>query len=213
MSKRKEKLVAYKGFDKDLRCRGYQFEVGKTYKEQTAKLCESGFHACEHPLDVFKYYPPASGRFAEVELSDLSPETKNDTKRVGKTIHIKAEIGIKGMIEAAIKFVFDRVDFSKAAEDTASGVRGAAQASGDQGAAQASGYQGAATAGHPEAIAMAAGIDSKARGVLGSWIVLSEWEGLPDAWHRKDVQAVRVDGETIKADVFYQLRDGKIVEE
>lgn len=202
MKKKQESIIAYKGFDENMCCRGYQFEVGKTYKEDEAKLCKSGFHACEHPLDTFGYYPPSTSRYAAVDLSDVTSETSNDTKRVAKEIHIKSEIGIKGIIEAAIKFVFDCVDFTNAE----------AQASGDQGAAQASGDRGAAIAEHPKSIAIAAGIESRAKGVLGSWIVLSEWVCVDDEWDRKNVKAIQIDGETIKAETFYMLKNNEIVE-
>lgn len=72
----------YKGFNKDLTCRGFQYEIGKEYTEEKADLCNSGFHACEHPLDVFGYYPPAGSRFCEVELDEVCDKTDNDTKKV-----------------------------------------------------------------------------------------------------------------------------------
>lgn len=73
MSDNKSWIKAYKGFDKDLKCRDFQYEIGKTYEEPTADLCESGFHACEYPLDVFRYYAPGSmSRYCEVDLDDLS---------------------------------------------------------------------------------------------------------------------------------------------
>lgn len=62
-------IKAYKGFDKNLQCRGFQYEIGKEYEEKDAKACNCGFHACEYPLDVFGYYPPTNSRFCEVEQS------------------------------------------------------------------------------------------------------------------------------------------------
>ena len=67
-------MKAYKGFDKDLKCRGFQYEIGKEYEEPKADLCACGFHACENPIDVFGYYHPADSRYCEVEISDISPE-------------------------------------------------------------------------------------------------------------------------------------------
>lgn len=84
----------YKGFDKDLRCRGHQYEIGGEFNENAAKLCESGFHACEYPLDVFGYYSPAGGRFAEVEIDGDTGERKEDTKFCGTKIRVVAELGI-----------------------------------------------------------------------------------------------------------------------
>ena len=71
-------MKCYKGFDQDLKCRGFQYEVGKEYETDSAKLCESGFHACENPLDVFEYYSPSNNRFCEVEL-DANKERGNDS--------------------------------------------------------------------------------------------------------------------------------------
>ena len=100
-------MKAYKGFDKELKCRGFQFEIGKEYEEDSADLCEKGFHACEYPLDCFSYYKPSDSRFCEVDL-DATDETEDDSKRVGKKIKIGVEIGIKGLVEAAVKFVFEK---------------------------------------------------------------------------------------------------------
>lgn len=100
------KIKAYKGFDKDLQCRGFQYEVGKDYETDRAELCDCGFHACEFPLDVFSYYAPVESRYCEVDL-DATKEHKEDSKRCGKKIHIGLEIGLKGIIDAAIQFIFE----------------------------------------------------------------------------------------------------------
>lgn len=76
-------MKCFKGFDKNLKCRGFQYEIGKEYEEDKAKLCDSGFHACENPLDVFGYYPPVDSRYCEVELEDVSEEMSDDSKRCG----------------------------------------------------------------------------------------------------------------------------------
>ena len=137
-------MKAYKGFGKDLKCRGFQYEVGKGYEEPHAKLCCSGFHACENPMDVFGYYPPADGRYCEVDLGDVSEETADDSRRSGKKIHIALEIGLKGIIEAGVKFILDRVDWNSAKESN-TGYRSAATNTGDQSAATNTGDQSAAT--------------------------------------------------------------------
>ena len=105
-------MKAFKGFNKDLRCRGHQFEIGKSYEEPEAKLCSRGFHACENPLDVLDYYAlldvdANNNRFAEVELDEVSPERRKDSKLVAKKIHIKAELSIKGLIKAGIDWLFE----------------------------------------------------------------------------------------------------------
>ena len=101
-----EKIIAYKGFDKDLKCRGFQYEVGKTYETDKAILCEAGFHACEAPLNVWDYYPPTDGnRFCKVDMSEVSPQRDSDTKRVSKKITVGAEIGIPGLVKAHVEWV------------------------------------------------------------------------------------------------------------
>lgn len=97
-------MKAYKGFDKNLQCRGFQYEIGEEYKEEHAELCECGFHACENPIDVLRYYLPSNSRYCEVELDDVTDEEEyGNSKRCGKQIKINAEIGIMGIIDAFIK--------------------------------------------------------------------------------------------------------------
>lgn len=100
-------MKMYKGFDKDLRCRDFQYEIGKTYEEPTAELCKKGFHACEYPLDVFKYYAPGNmSRYCEVDLDEVSgKKSDEDSKRCGKKIAVKAEIDIAGIVKAQIEYV------------------------------------------------------------------------------------------------------------
>ena len=137
-------MKAYKGFDKDLKCRGFQYEVGKEYETDWAKLCGSGFHACENPLHTLKYYKPTDSRYCQVELDATEETSGDDTKRVGNRIKIETEIGLKGLIEAGVKFVFDKCE--GATEQAASGRSGNAAASGRSGNAAASGRSGNAAA-------------------------------------------------------------------
>ena len=219
-------MKAYKGFDKDLKCKDFQYEIGKTYEEPTAELCEKGFHACEYPLDVFEYYAPGNmSRYCEVDLDDVSDKKSNkDSKRCGKKIAVKAEIGIAGLVKAMEKAIPENskhaTGWQGAASATgtqgaasATGWRGAASATGTQGAASATGTQGAASATGTESVAAALGINSKAKGALGCWIVIAEWESDEKFnWHRKDVQCFKVDGENIKSDTWYKLKNGELVE-
>jgi hypothetical protein len=209
-------IKAYKGFNKDLQCRGFQFEVGKQYEEPSAKVCERGFHACEYPLDVFNYYPPAESRYCLVELDGDIAKGGDDTKVAATVIRIVEELTMQELIEAAAAYTIGRAKPVKGS--TASGTRGAATASGDQGAATASGTQGAATASGTrgaatvngnESIACGLGYQCKARGALGCWLVLAERD---DAGHILMVKAVLVDGEIIKPNVFYSLNNGEFVE-
>lgn len=194
-------MKLYKGFDKDLKCRDYQFEVGKEYEEEKADICNYGFHACENPLDVFGYYPPADSRYCEVDL-DVNDQKSDDSKRVGKRIKINAEIGLPGLIKAGVEYIKDQVDWEHAKVSN----------TGDWSAATNTGNQSAATVTGKESVAMAVGCDSKAKGALGCYLVLSEWKRIDREYHIVDVQSAKVDGETIKADTFYKLIDGKFVE-
>lgn len=96
-------MSAYKGFDKDLRCRGFQYEVGKAYEEKEARICETGFHACENPLNVLLYYPPCYGnRYCEVEQDGEFSDNRDDSKIASTKIEINKEIGLTELIQAAI---------------------------------------------------------------------------------------------------------------
>ena len=191
-------MKCYKGFDKDLKCRGFQYEIGKEYEENAADICHKGFHACENPMDVFRYYNPADSRYCEVDL-DTNEQTDGDSKRVGKKIKIETEIGLSGLIQAGVKFILEKVDFKSAKESN----------TGDQSAATNTGNRSAATVGGAESIAVVTGYGSKAKGAVGCWLVLTERD---EKMHILGVQAVCVDGETIKADTFYMLKNGAIIE-
>ena len=200
-------MKCYKGFDKDLKCRGFQYEIGKEYEENTADICHKGFHACENPMDVFGYYNPADSRYCEVDL-DTNEQTEEDSKRVGKKIKIETEIGLSGLIQAGVKFILEKVDF-KSAKENNTGTQSAATNTGTQSAATNTGNQSAATVGGAENIAVVTGYGSKAKGAVGCWLVLTERD---EKMHILGVQAVCVDGETIKADTFYMLKNGAIIE-
>ena len=193
-------MKAYKGFDKDLKCRGFQYEVGKEYETDRAKLCDSGFHACENPLHTLKYYKPTDSRYCQVELDANEETSGDDTKRVGKRIKIETEIWLKGLIEAGVKFVFDKCE--GATEQAASGENGNAAASGENGNARTR-----------NGVAAAIGFNGKAMGdEVGSYIVLSDWRFENDEWKLYGVKARKVDGKHIKPGVWYTIKDGKVVE-
>ena len=245
-------MKACKGFDKNLRCRGFQYEVGGEYTEETAELCNRGPHACENPLDTLRYYRPGDSRYCEVEIEDNGQRSSYDSKVCGKHIKIGAEIGLKGVINAGVRFVFDKCE--SATEENASGWRGNAAASGWSGNAAASGnlgnaaasgwrgnaaasgergnaaasgnlgnaaasgwsgtavvtgFAGRATALGEQCLAVAWGEDSLARGTVGNWIVVSERD---DGGNIIDVKIAKVDGDTVKADTWYKLVNGEIME-
>ena len=206
-------MKMYKGFDKDLKCRDLQYEIGKTYEEPTAELCKKGFHACEYPLDVFKYYAPGNmSRYCEVDLDEVSgKESDEDSKRCGKKIAVKAEIGIAGLVKAAVDFVMENIKDENKEANT--GYRSASTNTGDCSASTNTGNCSKADVSGKESVAAALGTDSKAKGALGCWIVLAEWGRDEEFnWHRKDVQCFKVDGETVKPNTWYTLKDGCPVE-
>ena len=191
-------MKAYKGFDKDLKCRDFQFEIGKSYEEPSAELCKSGFHACENPLDCFGYYEPANSRYCEVELDDVSDQRESDSKICGKRITVGAEICLQGIINAGVKFILDKVDW-KDNKVTNTGNRSAATNTGDCSAATVKGK---------ESCAIALGIEGKAKGGKGCWLTLAEWKNIDGEWHRIAVKTRKVDGKNIKANTFYMLKNG-----
>ncbi|EAA6551442.1 hypothetical protein DRK11_16680, partial [Salmonella enterica subsp. diarizonae] len=106
-------ITTYKGFKQNLTCRGFQFEIGKTFEhEGKVKACSSGFHSCEYPLDCFSYYPPASSRYAEtIAQGDISRDS-DDSKIASASITIRAEISVPELVKRAVDWIWSRVDKS-----------------------------------------------------------------------------------------------------
>ena len=230
-----------KGFNDKLQCNPngtpFQFEVGKEYAEPFASLCSHGFHGCENPIDCFTYYPPGTSRYCDAEL-DATTETKSeDTKRVGKHIKIGAEIGIKGIIDGTIKFIFDKCNSSSettattgdranaattgcSANAATTGYRANAATTGCRANAATTGYSAnAATTGYRanasvfNGVAAAIGINGAAKGKLGCFIMLAEWIEDDDYnWVLKTAKSHKVDNKTIMEDVYYKLENGKFIE-
>ena len=290
-----EVIKSYKGFNRDLTCRGKQYEVGKEYEEDRAQSCECGMHACEYPLDCFSYYDPAHSVYYEVEQSGDLSRRGDDSKVASTKMKIGAEINIAGMVKASINYIRERIKEEKGSDDdygvssatgnygasSATGYKGVSSATGDYGASSATGhygassatgnygassatgykgvssatgnygassatgnygassatgdygassatghcgassatgYKGASSAKDPESIAIAWGYKGRVSGVKGSFLVLADWEGdeseywKPDSWKLKGAKMVRVDGEHIKENTWYTMRNGKIVE-
>ena len=199
-------IKGYKGFDKDLKCRGFQYEVGKEYVTDSAIACTTGFHCCENPFDVFGYYAPCDdngsmNRFCEVEAGGDIDTSKED--KISCThLKVKAEIGLNGLIKAGVKFILDKIKWD---DDNATntGYRSAATNTGDYSAASVEGK---------DSIAIVTGKDSRAKGALGCWIVLTErggWDG--EAYPILDVKAFKVDGVAVEANTWYKLKDGQLI--
>ena len=221
-------IAGYKGFDEQLQCRGLQYVVGKTYEtdQQPIRCTENGFHLCEHPFDVWAYYPPASSRFCAVTGEGEVDRGEEDSKIAVSKLHIGSEIGLTGLINAGVKLILERVKWETQKESntgwgsaatntgvqsaaTNTGYRSAATNTGDQSAATNTGYRSAASVEGQESVALAMGYQSRAKGALGCWLVLAEWDAAGK--HILDVQSVRVDGDRIQANTWYRLKQGQFV--
>ena len=258
-------MIGYKGFDKDLKCKGFQYRVGETYKlDEEIKICECGFHFCNIPTAVFEYYSPADSRFALVEATG-SIANDGEHKFCTDEIKIVKELTLAEMI-AMMNTVYTNTDDYSTASNTGvrsaasnigdysaatntgnwsaatntgnwsaasntgdwsvatntgnrsvatntgnrstasnTGVRSVATNTGDWSAATNTGNRSAVSVSGKSSVAAIFGRDSKAKGAIGCWLVLSEWndDGI------KDMQCFKVDGEIIKADIFYTLKNGK----
>ena len=214
--KNEKTIKAIKGFDDQLKCRGFQYEIGADYSLKDGEkvtICENGFHAIREdvsPLNVFDFYPPSiegrKSRYCNVEISGAT-EMKNE-KIAGSKIKIGAEIGIIGLIKAHFEWVKSRITNENNAEP------GKAATAGDKGAATA-GDKGAATSRGSvsvgkNGIGCVRGNGVKARGGLGAVLMVAiENENDHDI---KEWKAFVVDGKTIKENTWYTLKDGNLVE-
>ena len=224
-------MKVYKGTDKDMKCRGLQYKLGEaSVFDGEPHLCMAGLHACEQPIDVLNYYAPSESRYFEADAEEVTDEREsNDSKIVAKKMTLKAEIGIPGLVKAQVEYIKKQIGFDDAIKRadaekenhatgdqgaaSATGYRGAASATGNRGAASATGYQGAASATGKAGVALAAGYGCKAMGALGCAICCverGEWDGNTNPIIA--VKAAIVDGEKIKADTWYQLKNGEFVE-
>ena len=203
----KEVIKSFKAFDKDMKCRDFQYEVGKTYEENGAKACSKGFHACENPFAVLNYYPLVDNcgnmsRFAEVEQS--GEIDRDDDKVCSSRISIKAELSLAGFVKACVEWIKEATQKVKV-ENVDSGRSAQIGSSGDSAQIGSEGKH---------SVVCCAGHGSAVKAKVGSWITLSEWaydEGA-GAYIPVCVKTEKVDGERIKADTFYKLVNGKFIE-
>lgn len=193
-----EKIIAYKGMDENMRCRGKQYEVGKTYTEDKADCCHAGMHACVNPLDVLRYYRlDGKNRFFEVECSGDVSKDDCDSKLACTELTIKGEMNFAGLVKATVQAVFDRI---KEKSSFSSGTRSTAAATGAFCRAESTGAA---------SIAVANGYESKARCAMGDYLVLTEYDSSLNLVCAKMAQ---VDGYQIKPNVWYILKNGEFVE-
>ena len=228
MSEENKEIIAYKGFNQDWTCRGYQYEMGKTYEHKgDVKACESGFHSCEYPLDVFGYYAPCESKFAVVKASGKISKDGDDSKIASAKITIETEINLPEMVKKAVEWVKGKVDWN-AAKVSNTGFQSAATNTGNRSAATNTGFQSAATntgnrsaatntgdysaaeVSGKQSIAVALGWQSKAKAGIDGAIVCVYRNDDGDLIH---IKASKVGENNIKADTWYTLDSyGEFVE-
>ena len=220
-------IKSYKGFDKNLKCRDFQYEIGKEYEmDGEIKVCSRGFHACESPFEVFDHYPMIDSRFCEVEQDGNISKEDRGTKICSSKIKIKAELKLADMINLGVEWLKEITSPEKiktSIKDNSSGYGAKIGSSGNDaqigssgnGAKIGSSGNGAKIDSTGEGcVIMCAGINSVAKASKGSWITLSEWS-YSDKKQRYIPVCVKtefVDGEKIKADTYYKL-DGGVFKE
>lgn len=216
-------IKSYKGFDKNLKCRDFQYEIGKEYEmDGEIKVCNRGFHACESPFDVFDHYTMIDSRFCEVEQDGNISKEDRGTKICSSKIKIKAELKLADMIYLGVEWPKEITSPEKiktSIKDNSSGYDAKigssgnyAQigSSGDGAKIGSSGYGAQIDSTGEGCVIMCAGINSVAKASKGSWITLSEWS-YSDKKQRYIPVCVKtefVDGEKIKADTYYKLAGG-----
>ena len=209
------KIIAYKGFEKDFKCLGFQYEVGKTYEmDGNIESCRRGFHACESPIEVFDYYDMLTSRFAVVEQSGKIDKEEGSTKVCSSCIKIKEEIKLADIINLGVEWLKEITSPSKIEANNTSNDGYSAQigSSGDYAKIGSSGDSAQIGSSGQDSVIMCAGHDSKAKAAIGSWITLAEWKRIEDVWKPICVKTEQVDGKRIKADAYYRLIDGKFEE-
>ncbi|ELK7949447.1 hypothetical protein RVZ02_003085 [Salmonella enterica] len=233
-----KEIVTFKGFNKDLTCRDFQFAIGETFHHDgKVEACGSGFHACECPFDVFSYYPPAESRYAEtISFGVIDREEEGDTKIASASITIKSELTLPQFIQRGIEWIWSKIDKSleqqimtgdqsaatntgdrSAATNTGdrsaatnTGDWSAATNTGDQSAATNTGDQSAAEVSGSQSVAASLGIEGKARASEGGAIVLCYRDEDGELIH---IRASKVGENGIMPDIWYQLNeDGEFVE-
>ena len=256
-------ITSYKAFDKNMKCRDFQYEVGKEYEmDGDIKCCNRGFHACKSPMEVWDYYDMLNSRYAEVEQSGKIDKEGNSTKVCSSHIKIKAELKLADIIKVGVEWLKDITSPSKVKTDDAlsssgdsaqigssgysakigssgysaqigssgysakigssgdsaqigsSGDSAQIGSSGDYAKIGSSGYSAKIDSTGEDSVIMCAGNKSKAKAKVGSWITLAEWKWSDEKNHNVPVcvKTEYVDGENIKADTWYQLKNGKFVE-
>ena len=235
-------MKGYKGFNKDMTCRGMQYEEGKIYKmEEEPKCCERGYHFCENPIDCLGYYSPNESIYRQVEATgEISKdEDTSDTKIATNEIKIGAKIDFQTMVKIAIEFTYkhctkkgkgnnkrsdnsvaSNTGYKSVASNTGynsvasnTGYKSVASNTGDYSVASNTGNNSVASNLGQKSISSCLGVRGQASGKKGTWLVVAEWIQDEDwNWEVKEVKTVKVDGKNIKEDTYYALENGEFVE-
>ena len=216
------KIIAYKGFDENLCCRGFQYEIGKEYvHEGEIECCENGFHACTNPFDVLDYYEAdGKNRYCEVEQSGSIKTGNGDSKQASSKIKIKAEIGMAGLFKAGVEGIKEKTNpvpiiaETKDENDNPSGNSAKIGSSGNYAKIGSSGDSAQIESTGEYSVICCAGRNSRAKAKKGSWITLSEWKYSEEKKRNIPVcvKTEYVDGERIKEDTWYKLVYGEFRE-
>ena len=201
-------LKAYKGFNKDMTCKGFQYAEGGEYEmpESEVAVCEKGFHSCERPLDILGYYSPANSVYHEVEIGGKMDKKGDDTKVASSRIKVGARLDIRGLVKAQIEYVKEHCTTEHTDSKLATAGEYGAATAGKYGAATS---RGSAAVGE-NGVATARATTPKAKGGLGAVLVLAREQ--EDSYDLAEWKAEVVDGERIKADTWYTLKDGQFIE-
>ena len=208
-------MKGYKGFNKDMTCRGMQYEEGKIYKmEEEPKCCKRGYHFCENPIDCLGYYSPNESIYRQVEATGKisKDEDTSDTKIATNEIKIGAKIDFQTMVKMAIEFTYKHCT-KKGKGNNKRSDKSVASNTGYYSVASNTGNYSVASNLGQKSISSCLGVRGQASGKKGTWLVVAEWIQDEDwNWEVKEVKTVKVDGKKIKEDTYYTLEHGEFVE-
>ena len=211
-------MKGYKGFNPDLICKDKQYQENTVFEEPEAKICEKGMHFCENPFDVLDYYDlirsdGTPNEFAEVEALD-EPKTDDKKKFCSRKLKIGVKLGLSGFIKACVDFVLEKTIAETPSENVDSGNSAQIGSSGDYARIGSSGNSAQINCTGNDSVICCAGHGSVVKAPIGCWITLAEWkyDGAKQRYVPVCVKTEYVDGEKIKADTPYTLKNGEFAE-
>ena len=221
-----ETIKGYKGFNKDMTCRGKQYKENTTYEENGTDICSAGvMHFCKNPWDVLNYYPIVNDNCEISEFADVEAQGElfeQEDKCATTKLHIGAKLGLKGFVKACIDFTLEKTKYESKDAELSNDISGDLAQIGSSGYSAKIGSSGDSAQIISEgknSVVMAAGYNSVAKAKVGSWITLAEWVDTGEVneigyriYIPKCVKTECVDGERIKEDTFYKLVNSKFVE-